>query len=113
MYCISDSPSDDSIVCLGSSFNREENENESEEEVEASIVALQSLYSVDLPPHLRREAKTREKRRKIGNRGAIYTGDSRTTRWRKETARRNAAKGCATLDPFVVRKVCTLQRRDV
>jgi hypothetical protein len=98
---------------LGSGNNEEQINNESEEEVEASVEALQSFYSAILPPHLSRETKTRVKRRKIANRPLVYTGDSRTTLWRKETARRNAAKGCATLDTFVVRKVCSLQPRKV
>ena len=96
-------------MCLGSDVDGEESGNESEDEVEASVVALQSLYSVFLPPHLRQEARMQEKRCEISNRPSVYTGDSRTTHWRKETARRNAAKGCASLDTFLVRQVCNLQ----
>lgn len=136
-YCISDSSSNDSIECLGSNINRDETEDESEKEVEAAIVTVQSLYSWLLPPHLRRERKTPamqetpempempetpetpsppsppKNRRRIGHRGAIYTGNSRTSVWRKEAAHRNAAKSCATLDPYVVRKVCKSQPIDM
>jgi hypothetical protein len=45
------------------------------------IKGLQCLYAVFLPPHLRKMVKTREKRRKVTNRGPVYTGDSRTTTW--------------------------------
>jgi len=115
-YCISDNHSDDSVVCLGSGANGEESENESEEGVVTSVVILQSLYSLFLPPNLHREARTQEnseKRRKISNRPSKYTGSSRMTLWRKQTARRDAAMGCAMLDTFIVRKVCIFQPRDV
>jgi hypothetical protein len=106
-YCVSDNHSDKSIVYLGSSANREEIDNESEEEVEAAVGTLQSLYSVFLPPHLCNEAKTQEKRCRIDNRPPMYAGNSWVTCWQKNTAHRNAAKGCATLNTFVMRKVCS------
>ena len=40
------------------------------------------------------------------NRQSVYTGDSRTTAWRKNTAQKKAAEGCKTLDAFISRKVC-------
>jgi hypothetical protein len=66
---------------------------------------IQRLYSVFLPPHLQAKERTRQKRRKIANRRLVYTGDSRTTAWRKDTAQKKAAKGCATLDAFIMRRV--------
>jgi hypothetical protein len=59
-YCVSDNRSDDSIMCLGSTINRQEIDSESKEEgqdVEASVEGVQLLYSVFLPPHLRRGGK--------------------------------------------------------
>jgi hypothetical protein len=112
-YCVSDNHSSESIVCLGRAINVEEIDNESEEEVEAAVEALQSFYSGFLPPHLHQETKTRAECHKIANRPVFYTGGSQSTFWRKGTALRNAAKGCATLDTFVVRKVCISQPRKV
>ena len=40
-YCVSDNHSSESIVCLGRAINVEEIDNESEEEVEAAVEALQ------------------------------------------------------------------------
>jgi hypothetical protein len=79
---------------------------ESSDESETHAVeALQRLYSVFLPPQLRLEEKGPEKRRKIDNRKSVYSGDSRTTLWRKGVALTRAADGCTTLDAFVVKKV--------
>jgi hypothetical protein len=83
---------------------------ESEEEVESSVEAVQRLYSVFGPPQLRPERleeNTREKRRRTTNRLPVYTGNSRTTLWRKNATCKDAAKGCTTLDAFIMRKVCT------
>jgi hypothetical protein len=76
--------------------------------LQASKEVVQRFYAVFLPPDLRLEAQSesRGKRRKIKNRKHVYTGDSRTSNWRKETARKLAAEGCAVLDPFLTRKVC-------
>jgi hypothetical protein len=98
-----DDKSDASTIYIDSSDDGERDDEV--ETVEASVEALQRLYSVFLPPHLRLEANTRDKRRKIPNRLPMYTGESRTTAWRRHTAQMNAAKGCASLDGFVVRKV--------
>jgi hypothetical protein len=78
--------------------------------VGASVEVLQRLYSGVLPPHLqvRPEENKRMNRRKMGNRKAVYSGDSRTTIWQRESALKNAANGCMTLDAFIVRKVCYL-----
>jgi hypothetical protein len=78
----------------------------SESDVEPSVEALQKVYSVFLPPNLCHKERTWEKRRKVSNRSAVYTRDSRTTIWRKNAALREAAKGCQTLDAFVKRTVC-------
>ena len=71
------------------------------------MVALQRLYAVFLPPHLRLSQETREKRRKIKNRPAIYTGYSRTTVYRRGLSREKAAQGCGKLENFgfIQRKV--------
>jgi len=83
-----------------SSDERERNE------ARTSVVELQRLYSDFLPPHLRLKLDTQKKRRKIDKRPAVYTKTSRTTRWRRDVALKKAAQGCATLDAFVLRKVC-------
>jgi hypothetical protein len=82
----------------------------SEEEVEASVEAVQRLYSVFRPPQLRPEhleENTREKRRRTTNRLPVYTGNSRSMVFQKRAVLQDAAKSCTTLDAFIVRKVCT------
>jgi len=76
--------------------------------VKSSVEAIQQLYSVFLPPHLRLEDKGREKCQRTENRKAVYSGDSWMTMWRKKTALKHAAEGSRTLDSFVVIKVCLL-----
>ena len=71
------------------------------------VEGLRQLYSIFLPPHLRPKESTREKHRKISNRPAVYTGTSRISTWRKDVEQKKAAKGCATLDTFIIRKVCS------
>lgn len=81
-------------------------------EVKTSVETLQCLYSTVLPPHLRRKEGAHTK--KTNKRKSVYTGDSRTTRWRKSSALKRAAEGCMTLDVFVVRggkRVCLLSVR--
>ena len=103
-YCpsISDDHADESPSDVDSSDGRG-----GDNQARMSVVALQRLYSVFLPPHLRlnQDHDTRGKRRKIKNRPPIYTGDSRTTAWRKDVAQRKAAQGCGTLDGFIKRMV--------
>jgi len=101
-YIGSDSGSGDSVIDVESG---DEQAIQGGNPVESSVEAIQRLYSVFLPPHLRLEEKGREKRQKVTNRKLVYSGFSRTTMWRKETALRHAADGCKTLDAFVVRKV--------
>ena len=98
-----DSESEASTIYVDSSDDKE-SDNEVET-VEASMEALQCLYSVFLPPHLRLEAKTRDKHGKITRRPPINTRESRMTAWRRNMAQVKAAEGCASLDGFVVRKV--------
>jgi hypothetical protein len=105
-YHASNSDSDASIRVVGCS-----NEREIDDEVEASAEALQHLYAVFLPPHLCLKAKMGEKRCKVTNRPPRYIGNSWTTIWQKKTAQENAAKGCMTLDAFIVRKVCCQSQR--
>ena len=104
-YNVLDDDSDVAVINVDS-----DDDETSEEEVETSVDAVQRLYSVFLPPQLRLERledNAREKRRKVANRRPVYTGTSRTTLWRKNATRKDAAQGCATLDTFVMRKVCT------
>ena len=101
-YCVSDNNSDTSIISVRSS----EDEHEGSD-IESSVEVLQRFYSIFLPPPLRLEGKTRGKRRKAMNKRPVYTGDLRTTRWRKKSALSLAAEECTTLDRFIVRKVCT------
>ena len=102
-YHILDDDSDESVIYVDS------NDDTSDEEVKDSVEAVQRLYSVFHPPEMRLERleNTGEKRRKATNRQPVYTGSSRTTLWRKKATLKEAAKGCATLDRFIVRKVCT------
>jgi hypothetical protein len=107
-YHASDDDSDEAVIYVDS--NDDTSNTTSDEEVENSVEAVQRLYSVFNPPELyleRLEEHTREKRRKTINRQPVYTGSSRTTLWRKNATLKEAAKGCATLDAFIVRKVCT------
>jgi hypothetical protein len=62
-----DSSSDTSIRRAEEIDNNEE---------QASVEALQRLYTVFLPPHLHLEAQSREKCQKIKNWRHVYTGDS-------------------------------------
>jgi hypothetical protein len=95
--------SDSSVICVNSSDDRESDDEV--ETVEASVEALQHLYLVFLPPHLCLEAKMRDKHRKLTSRPPVYTGGSQTTAWRRNVAQMNMAKGCASLDGFVMQKV--------
>jgi len=107
-YHVSDDDFDDTVIYVDSSDDT--SHTTSDEEVENSVEAVQRLYSVFVPPELRPERleeHTREKRLKATNRQPVYTGSSRTTLWRKNATLKEAAKGCATLDAFIVRKVCT------
>jgi hypothetical protein len=72
-----------------------------------SVMALQHLYSVFLPHYLqlKEDAPSWDKQQKIKNRPLIYTGDSWTTKWRKDVMQRKAAQGCGTLDGFIKREV--------
>ena len=104
-YHVLDDDSDVAVINVDSN-----DDSTSEEEVETSVDAVQRLYSVFLPPQSRLERledNTREKRRKVTNRRPVYTGNSRTTLWRKNATHKDAAKGCMTLDTFFVKKVCT------
>jgi hypothetical protein len=83
------------------------NSNKGENQAQTSVIALQHLYSVFLPHHLqlKEDAPSRDKQQKIKNRPPIYTGDSWTTKWRKDIAQRKAVQGCRTLDRFIKREV--------
>jgi len=94
--------SEDSVT---DSETGDESEIQRGNKVGESVEALQHLDSTFLPPHLCPEEKGREKRRKIANRKAVYSGDSRTSIWRRESELKRAAEGCQTLDAFVVKKV--------
>ena len=95
-----DSDADDSATDVDSGDDGQRNNGP-----ETSVVALRRLYAVFLPPHLRSNRDTLEKRRKINNRPAVYAGGSRTTTWRWNVAQRKAAEGCGTLDGYIQRKV--------
>jgi hypothetical protein len=104
-YHVLDDDSDEAVIYVDSS-----SDTTSEEDVETSVEAVQRLYSMFDPPqsHPKRlEEGTRSKRRKTTSRQPVYTGSSRTTLWRKNAAHKVAAKGCVTLDAFVVKKVHT------
>ena len=83
------------------------NDSREIDEAKTSVEAIQCLYSDFLPPHLQLSPETRAKRQRINKRPAVYTKTSRTTIWRKRVALKEAAKGCAMLDAFIQRKVCT------
>ena len=88
-------------------------EAESSEDSEAEnwkvtpIEGLQRLYSVFLPPHLWLKEMTRQKRKKVANRPPVYTKDSCTTAWQKNSAQRKAAEGCTSFDAFITKTVCS------
>ena len=76
---MSDDHADESPSEMGSSSDERGDNREG-----SSVVALQRLYAVFLPPHLRlneEEKEEKEKSRKMKNRPLIYTGESRTTAW--------------------------------
>ena len=102
IYVLNDE-SDPSVIYVDSSEDPESDDEVGT--VEASVEALQHLYSVFLPPNLHLEAKTRGKRGEVTSRPPVYTRESRTMAWRRNVAQMNAAKGCASLDGFVVQKV--------
>jgi hypothetical protein len=97
-YLVSDNDSDD----LGK-------DAESSDELEIQgVEALQCLYSMFLPPHLRLKEKKQEKHQNTKNRKPMYSGDSRMTIWQKGTSLKCAAEGYMMLDAFVVKRVCPL-----
>jgi hypothetical protein len=100
-YGVPDNNSDASIISVRSSDDEHD-----ESDIESSVEVLQHFYSVFLPPPSCLEGRTQGKRRKGTDRRPVYTGDSRTTRWRKNAALSLAAEKCTTLDGFIVRKVC-------
>jgi hypothetical protein len=99
------SPSDNNSDGLTTDTDRKNGRERDDHVVEG----LQCLYSIFLPPHLQLKESTREKQQKISNRLAVYTRNSQTTTWQKDTVQRKAAEGCATLDTFIIRKVCSAQ----
>jgi hypothetical protein len=106
-YHVLDDDSDPAVIYVDSN---DSDDATSEEEVEASVEAVQCLYLVFQPPHLcleRLEENIGEKCHRTINKLPVYTGSLQTTLWRKNTTRKDAAKGCTTLDAFIVRKVCT------
>jgi hypothetical protein len=102
---MSDDDADESATDVDSG-----DDGERDNEVGTSVVALQRLYAVFLPPHLQLNKDALKKPQKMKNRQLVYTKDSRTTAWRRDLARKKAAQGCATLDGFVQRKVCCSER---
>jgi hypothetical protein len=81
--------------------------------IKESVNALQQIYAGVLPLHLRaeerspgRQARRTKKWHKLANRKPVNLGDSCTTKWRWRKALVNAAKGCKSLDSWVVREVC-------
>ena len=81
----------------------DEDERSDNEASSGPIEAVQRLYAVFLPPHLRLEESTRHKRQKLANRSAVYRGNSQTTKWRRRTEWAKAAEGCRTLDAFFMK----------
>ncbi|KAH9954362.1 hypothetical protein BC827DRAFT_1158795 [Russula dissimulans] len=95
-YYVSDSDSNKSVISV--------EEIGEVHEVDESVKALQTLYSVFLPPHLRLEENSQEKHQNVNNWKCVYTGDSWVMNWRKNKAWEHAAKGCMTLNAFITRK---------
>jgi hypothetical protein len=98
-YFHADNDSDRSTTDTGRRNDRERDN--------PGVEGLQSLYSVFLPPHLQLKEITCKKHQKIQNRPAVYTRDSQTLGWRRDTAQRQAAEGCVKLDTFITQKVCS------
>jgi len=78
VYLPSNNGSDDSLIDLESG---NESNIQGGKDVKSSIEALQRLYSVSLPPHLRLKEKGQVTHRKNKNKKAVYSGDSQTTIW--------------------------------
>jgi hypothetical protein len=98
-YHPSDNNSDTSTTNTDSRNNRDGDNR--------GVEGVQCLYSAFLPPHLQLKDSTRGKRRKLSNRPVLYTKDSLTTIWQRKTEWRKAVEGCAMLDLFIIRKVCS------
>jgi hypothetical protein len=97
-YHVLDDDSDAAVIYVDST-----DDATSEEEVEASVEAVQHLYSVFIPSQLcleHLEENTQEKCCKTTNRLPVYTESSQTTLWRKKATHKDAVKGCTTLDAF-------------
>jgi hypothetical protein len=77
----------------------------SDESETQGVEALQCLYSVFLSPHLCLKEKGPEKQQHTRKRRLVYTGDSRTSNWQRESTLKCATEGCMTLDAFVVKRV--------
>lgn len=103
-FCVSDDSTDESATDKDSSKDSSDDKG-GDNETGMSVVALQRLYAASLPPHLQLDEDTLKKRRKMRDRPPVYTGDSRTTAWRRSVAQKKAAQGCMTLDGFIQRKV--------
>jgi len=103
-YCKLDDGINDSTTDADSSDANDERGTENNTEM--SVIALQHLYAIFCPPHLRPDEDTWEKHRRIRNRPLVYTRDSRTTAWWRDVAQKKAAQGCTRLDGFIWRKVC-------
>ncbi len=84
-YVVSDnsSESSDDPKSVIDPESSNESDRQGGDEVVLSVKALQRLHSVFRPPHLRvgETQKGQNKRRKTNNRKAVYSGDSKMTRW--------------------------------
>lgn len=68
-----------------------------------SVVAMQCIYSVFLPPHLRPndlEVKPQEKHSKAENKQAVYSKSSWTTIYQRNIRLHQAAKGSENLETY-------------
>jgi len=101
-YCpsISDNDGNDSVTDIDSG-----NDRQRDNQAEISVVALQCLHTVFLPPYLQPDQSTWKKCQKINNRPAIYTKSSWMMAWRRDVTQRNTVQGCGTLDRFILRMV--------
>lgn len=102
----SDSGSDGSMYEKSSSEG-DESDEEVRVDAEEVVGTLHNLFPIFLPAKLRSaissiKAAVQVKKRKRADRPAVYTGESRTTAWRKSQFNKKAAAGCKKLESFFV-----------
>jgi hypothetical protein len=113
-YVVSDNSSNNSMIYLESS---NKSNKLGGDELSGKVVSsvkivktLQKLYLVFLPSYVSLEDSKADneqnKCKKTKNRKAVYTGESRTSVWQRESQLRHGAANSMTLDEWVVKTLC-------